>query len=386
MNEIEGNIAKLECGEICGNAILLNGRFALTVKHCIEPYINKGEKITLYCYDGRGFVAREAEAVAYPDDEDGYAILQLEWMWLKEITLMPYPVRPFEKCTSIGFNHNHNEKPSWRKLVSNGNSNVKLEDMVCDLMFIDASKEKSVEGLSGSPILLGEGSNIVIGLITQQKLEKGNTIEIAGISVLSQKEFLLRNGIEVKTKTSILVDEKDGILKKAQLEISLHLNICDFFLPENVFYYGSNHSVMALVYVFNKTVFTRAVLQEHVSVIVHYYENSPESGLEYRPPGGDSDFEMTDLKCHLEGRTGVFPVQIISNDEKVHYLRFQKMGQQYMRLFLETPQPGVYVVSMRMEYYDNGSVAIAESETVKFRVSQFTRETLFERLYTSCDE
>ena len=60
MSNIAKCIARLECGDEIGNAVFLSRNCALTVKHCIKPYLeDSGKKILLYCYYDGGYLPQE---------------------------------------------------------------------------------------------------------------------------------------------------------------------------------------------------------------------------------------------------------------------------------------------------------------------------------------
>ena len=200
MSNIAKCIARLECGDEIGNAVFLSRNCALTVKHCIKPYLeDNGKKILLYCYYDGGYLPQEAELLAYAEDGEGFALLkahletELEYAFVTSC-----PVLTFESCSAFGFNRNHNDRPAWRHLESRADEDIHLNHTICDLLFKDDSKEDSVKGLSGSPIVPDKNSNNIIGLICQQKSANGKVFEIRGISVASQEAFLRDNGIEIK--------------------------------------------------------------------------------------------------------------------------------------------------------------------------------------------
>ena len=197
MAKIEWNVVKLECGERKGNAVFIDEQHALTLKHCIEPFLDDEiNEIRLYFYNGTEYQFLDAELIAVSSDGDGFALLRTE---MKEsfcnAVLTSCPVRPFEQFAAFGFNHNYNEKPSWRHLESISPDSIELPETIGDLMFINKTKELSVEGLSGSPILPNESSNRIVGLAIEQNLERGLAVDVRGISVYSQKGFLQENGI-----------------------------------------------------------------------------------------------------------------------------------------------------------------------------------------------
>ena len=200
MSSLGKNIARLECGTEEGNAVFLNRDCAMTVKHCIKPYLkDPNTKILLYCLIGEEYLSREAKLIACTEEEDGFALLKVELEAnFEDVFVTPCSMRPFEQCVTVGFNKNHNDEPSWRKLQSRLGVDMPRGHAIRDLLFMDDSKEKSFLGLSGSPILPDEESRYIIGLTVQQKTEKGDAYELRGISVASQLEFLIANGIEIK--------------------------------------------------------------------------------------------------------------------------------------------------------------------------------------------
>lgn len=222
MSNIERNVVKLICGDEVGNAVLLNKNRAITVRHCIEPHINKPDvSIKLYCFDGKEYIEQDATLLGYSTDVDGFAVLGIDYKAEIETAIaFAYNAQPFEECVTFGFNHNHNEKPSWRKLTSNSSSDIRPKSLICDMAFIDSSKELSLIGLSGSPILLNIESNSIIGLVSQQSIEKGKEFEISGISVSSQEGFLKCNDIQFSAFDEAGATEKQAETRNDSIDLS----------------------------------------------------------------------------------------------------------------------------------------------------------------------
>lgn len=201
MSDIEFNVVCIECGDERGNAIIIDECHALTVKHCIEPNIIEKQEIILnfFSLDEDDFAQQNVELVGIASEQDGFALLKLSKpiKGSYKLELTNYYPNPFEEFVTFGFNKNYHEQPVWRKIKSCGSSTVLSKNLIYDMTFREDSKEKSMAGLSGSPIMCEDNKNKVIGLIVQQKNENGQAISINGISVLSQNNFLEQNKIEV---------------------------------------------------------------------------------------------------------------------------------------------------------------------------------------------
>lgn len=209
---IENNVVKLQCGGESGNAVVLNSNTAVTVKHCVNNYFEKQDKIILYDSNGQELVATVIGNDADCFQNEQYVFLNFEpKLNVGTVSLVTHFPRTFEKAAVFGFDKNHCEAPIWHKIEYIGSRERVAYDAIYDLIYNDDTKEKSVAGLSGSPIVFLESRNFVYGLISQERLEAGEQINIEGISVASQKEYIRLQGIsveEINNRSTIDADKK----------------------------------------------------------------------------------------------------------------------------------------------------------------------------------
>ncbi len=208
MNEkiIEQCVVKLECGEEIGNALIINNSQAITVSHCVREYFDNGECIKLY-YNGEG----KTEINAIPQDyiqSEADTIVVLSFSPLSDVTVFPllisYKPNVHEKAATYGFNKNYSDRAVWRELKCISNNVGSQSEIIQDLVFMEESSEKSVEGLSGSPIVQLEDKRNVYGLVSTERLENGSLIDIEGISLLSNLVYLKGASVQVNSPTELI--------------------------------------------------------------------------------------------------------------------------------------------------------------------------------------
>ncbi len=191
---IEKIVAKIE-GPKKGNAFLIDRSRAVTVKHCIPdpsakvklvfPKIQEGELIEVYATVEKQFNSEEDELLLLELERELPAI---------DISIAIMKMHPSDGAGVFGYDANHLTLGRWTELASAA-SVISNPDIVQDMQF-DAkyNRESDFSGLSGSPIVKG---NCIIGIVSQETLEKAQAICIHGISVKSCSEFWIRYGIQV---------------------------------------------------------------------------------------------------------------------------------------------------------------------------------------------
>lgn len=191
---IEKIVAKIE-GDKIGNAFLIDRNRAVTVKHCIQdlsakvklvfPKIQEGEPIEVWATVDEQF---------NPEDDE---LLLLKWekeLPKIDISIAAMKIHPSDDAGVFGYDANYLALGRWTDLISAA-SVIPNPDIVQDMLF-DAknNSESDFSGLSGSPIIKG---SYIIGIISQETLEKSQAIGIHGISIKSCSEFWIRYGVKV---------------------------------------------------------------------------------------------------------------------------------------------------------------------------------------------
>ena len=180
---IERAVAKI-VGEKCGNAILIDKKHAITVKHCV----NNNEQINLVfpkMHNGKELKAKIISEICTEHDE--FVLLELDEE-VAQIDIFFSAVRlfPSDEAKVYGYDANYSVDGRWTDIISAG-SYLTDPNLVYDMIFdLKTSKEIDFSGLSGSPILK---NNHVIGLVSQEALENCKAISLLGISVNSCKDF-----------------------------------------------------------------------------------------------------------------------------------------------------------------------------------------------------
>lgn len=221
---------KLKCGEETGNALIIDNSHAITVKHCVREYFDDRECIKLYNNEGDETVF---DAVINSSLEtESEPIVVLSFSPPLNITefplLLSYIPNVFEEAATYGFNKNYSERAVWHELKCISNNVDSQSGIVQDLIFREKSSEKSVEGLSGSPIVQLENKSNVYGLMSVERLEGGSKIDIEGISFLShidylKKESVLVNEIAELESQQVNTTKRNGI-RGLTLNNDNHLN------------------------------------------------------------------------------------------------------------------------------------------------------------------
>lgn len=191
---IEKIVAKIEGAKI-GNAFLVGRSSAVTVKHCIP---NPSEKVKLVfpkMYGGGPVDVWATADEQFDPEEDELLLLNLE-RELPETgaSIAVMKLHPADEAGVFGYDGNHLAQGRWTEVVSAA-STIPNPEMVQDMLF-DAkyNRESDFSGLSGSPIVKG---NYIIGIVSQETLEKSQAISIHGISVKICSEFWERYGIKI---------------------------------------------------------------------------------------------------------------------------------------------------------------------------------------------
>lgn len=199
-NSIEQHVVKLICGDETGNAVIVDNFHAITVKHCIRNYIENGESIKLICQqDGEKVLSASLEDCERLKDEQIVVLSISPQTEMTTLTLLSYKPLIFEKAATVGFDKNYFERAIWQELKCVGNNNGGQSDLIHDLVFKGESKERSVKGLSGSPIVKFDNRENVYGLVSMERCESGSQIDIEGISIASHMDYLKRKSITIHT-------------------------------------------------------------------------------------------------------------------------------------------------------------------------------------------
>lgn len=197
---IEKIVAKIE-GDKTGNAFLIDRNRAVTVKHCIQdtsakvklvfPKIQEGELIEVWAtVDGQ-----------FNPEDDELLLLKLEKELPKiEISIAVMKIYPDDEVKVFGYDANYLALGRWTDFISAA-SVIPNTDIVQDMLF-DAkyNQESDFAGLSGSPIIK---KSYIIGIVSQETLEKSQAIGIHGISIKSCFEFWTRYDVRVTELTDI---------------------------------------------------------------------------------------------------------------------------------------------------------------------------------------
>lgn len=194
---IERIVGKIE-GKEKGNVFLIDGRHAVTVRHCVPEQVESVKLVFPKICEGGQEV--EATVVSQPEEiNDGWILLNLsEELPVQEITIAAVDLSRFTKAEVYGYDANHRVSGRWTRL-SSGSSEIVNSDLLSDMLF-DAvdNREKDFSGLSGSPIFI-DGK--VIGIVSQETLENKDAISIHGISVKSSIDFFIKNNIAINDET-----------------------------------------------------------------------------------------------------------------------------------------------------------------------------------------
>lgn len=184
-------IAKLECGNTCGTAFLIDECTALTVSHCILDSLEENEeiKLTFYNIEKRDIFAVKASPIK---KEQNYpvAILELEEKVETEyLKLACYKdnIERNEKVISYGYPKVKGNEGYPVDLYINDylNKNVS-EDYDISLNIDKSCRMKDYSGMSGSPVIY---RNQVIGLLTEEIIEvSANCREAIDLKVISNKK------------------------------------------------------------------------------------------------------------------------------------------------------------------------------------------------------
>ncbi len=191
---IEKIVAKIE-GDKMGNAFLIDRNRAVTVKHCITdpsarvklvfPKIQESEPMEVWATVDEQFIPEEDELLLLKLEQDLPEI---------DISIVAMKIHPSDDAGVFGYDANYLALGRWTDLISAASVIPNL-DMVQDMLF-DAkdNRESDFSGLSGSPIVKGKH---IIGIVSQETLEKSQAIAIHGISIRSCSEFWRRYGVKV---------------------------------------------------------------------------------------------------------------------------------------------------------------------------------------------
>lgn len=191
---IEKIVAKIE-GDRIGNAFLIDRNRAVTVKHCIQdpsakvklvfPKIQEGEPIEIWATVDEQFDSEEDE------------LLLLKWeqeLPKIDISIAAMKIHPADDAWVFGYDANYLALGRWTDLISAA-SIIPNPDIVQDMLFdVKNNSERDFSGLSGSPIIKG---SYIIGIISQETLEKTQAIGIHGISIKNCSEFWTKYSIKV---------------------------------------------------------------------------------------------------------------------------------------------------------------------------------------------
>ena len=194
---IERIVGKIE-GKEKGNVFLIDGRHAVTVKHCVPEQVESVKLVFPKICEGGQEV--EATVVSQPEEiNDGWVLLNLsEELPVQEITIAAVDLSRFTKAEVYGYDANHRVSGRWTRL-SSGSSEIVNSDLLSDMLFDAVDNcEKDFSGLSGSPIFI-DGK--VMGIVSQETLENKDAISIHGISVKSSIDFFIKNNIAISDET-----------------------------------------------------------------------------------------------------------------------------------------------------------------------------------------
>lgn len=191
---IEKIVAKID-GPKIGNAFLIDKNQAVTVKHCIQdlsvrvklvfPKMQEGEPIEVWATVDEQFNPEEDELLLLNLEQELPAI---------DISFAAMKIHPYDNADVFGYDANYLASGRWTKLVSAA-SEIPDPNIIQDMLF-DAkdNSESDFSGLSGSPVIK---DSFIIGIISQETLEKSKAIGIHGISIKNCLAFWARYGIKV---------------------------------------------------------------------------------------------------------------------------------------------------------------------------------------------
>jgi len=196
---IEKVVAKIDDSENgskkIGNAFLIDRNRAVTVKHCIQDSSAKVKLVFPKIQEGEPIEVWATVDEQFNPEEDELLLLNLE-QELPEIDIFfaAMKIHPADGADVFGYDANYLALGRWTKLVSAA-SVISDPNIIPDMLF-DAkfNSESDFSGLSGSPIIKG---NFIIGIVSQETLEKSQAIGIHGISIKSCLEFWARYGVKV---------------------------------------------------------------------------------------------------------------------------------------------------------------------------------------------
>lgn len=203
-------VAKIDCGSNHGNAILVDTKHAITVKHCITDAYENGRDILLSIISCQNGSQRQIKAVIderFNEEIDELVMLELEQevevRVIKQFAEVELSI--YSQADTYGYDANYRLEGCWTTLKSIGSAHNNPEYMQDQIFHLIDSKEQNFSGLSGSPIFQGE---YIIGIVSQQKNEKGNAIDLRGISVKSSSKFMDKYGIDIE-KLPLVKNEQE---------------------------------------------------------------------------------------------------------------------------------------------------------------------------------
>lgn len=190
-DNIEKIVAKID-GDTKGNAILINKKQAITVRHCVNNERVKLVFTKLYKTTREVWAKIDLQDV---DVDDPLVLLELEEEVAEiNVTFASVRLRPMDDALVYGYDANYLAEGCWINIKSTASyiadPNLK-NDMQFDILH---SRERGFSGLSGSPIVK---KGRVIGIISQEKIEDSQAISIYGISVRSCSIFFNKYNIPV---------------------------------------------------------------------------------------------------------------------------------------------------------------------------------------------
>lgn len=198
--EKERIVAKIDCGSEHGNAILVDTKHAVTVKHCVTNAYENGQDILLSIISCQNGNPKKVKAVIdenFDVDIDEWVMLELEQevdsRVMKQFAGVELPM--FSRAETYGYDANYRAEACWMELKSIGSAHNNIGLSQDQIFQLPDSRESDFSGLSGSPIFQGE---YIIGIISQQKNEQGRAIDLRGISVKSSSKFMNKYGITIE--------------------------------------------------------------------------------------------------------------------------------------------------------------------------------------------
>lgn len=191
---IEKIVAKIE-GPKIGNAFLVDENRAVTVKHCIENPFEKVKLVFPKIQESGPVDVWAAVDERFNQEEDELLLLKLEQeLPQMEISIAVMTMHPSDEAKVFGYDRNYLATGRWTDVISAASA-IPNSEIVQDMLFdVQRNRESDFSGLSGSPIVKG---NYIIGIVSQETLEKSQAISIHGISAKSCYRFWERYGIRV---------------------------------------------------------------------------------------------------------------------------------------------------------------------------------------------